>query len=582
MSQSIEIKTELENKFDWLKDQVRITRENRLWLDVPADKFFIIFDYLISLAGFKELCTITGTDEGDNYGLMYHLARTDGKVLNLKTMVPKEGGSMKSIISYFPGGTIYEREINDLLGVKFEGLPPGRRYPLPDNWPEGEHPLRKGWEPTKLSKVEGIKEAGEERLNMPIGIRSEISQPTDFSLIRRRDDVQISIGPQHPALKEPESFNVTLQGEKISGIEIKLGYNHRGIEKACEQRSYIQDVYLVERICGICSHTHSTCFVQAVEEIAGLQLPKRAAYIRTLVGELERVHSHLLWLGVAGHEVGFDTLLMYTWRDREIVMDILAMLTGNRVNYGINQVGGVRRDVTPEQAADILKAVDKLEEQTKYYIEVATEEQTLIQRLSGVGKLSKEDVIKLGTVGPTGRASGVERDIRRTDPYAAYGELDFKVITSDQCDVYGRAVVRLLELLESYSMIRQVLKKLPDGPISVRAPRRIPVGEAISRYEAPRGEDVHYVKSNGTENPERVKVRAPTLANLQSVTKMLEDRYLADLPIVIAAIDPCFSCTDRLIKVEDKGLMTWEEIRQYGIEWYKKQGVDFKNVKRVI
>ncbi len=305
-------------------------------------------------------------------------------------------------------------------------------------------------------------------------------------------------------------------------MNVRLGYNHRGIEKACEERTYIQDIYLIERVCGICSHSHSTCFIQAVEEIAGLEVPKRALYIRTLVAELERVHSHLLWLGVAGHEIGFDTLLMYTWRDREVVMDILALLTGNRVNYGMNTIGGVRRDITPEQIQQILTAVDTLEERTKYYIQVATTEETLIERLSGVGVLSRDDAIRLGAVGPTARASGVDRDIRRDDPYAAYGELSFKVITDNHNDVYGRTLVRVGELMESYQMIRQILRQLPDGPIAVKAPRKIPAGEAFSRYEAPRGEDVHYVKANGTEKPERVKVRAPTLANVQVVAKMLE------------------------------------------------------------
>ena len=206
--------------------------------------------------------------------------------------------------------------------------------------------------------------------------------------------VTIPIGPQHPALKEPESFNVTLDGEKIVSINMKLGYNHRGIEKACEERTFIQDIYLLERVCGICSHSHSTAYVQAVEEIAKLEVPKKALYIRTIIAELERIHSHLLWLGVAGHEVGFDTLLMYTWRDREIVMDLLALTTGNRVNYGINTIGGVRRDLSKDHIEQILKDMDKLEEATKYYIQVATQETTLINRLSTVGKLSKEDAIK--------------------------------------------------------------------------------------------------------------------------------------------------------------------------------------------
>ncbi len=394
---------------------------------------------------------------------------------------------------------------------------------------------------------------------------------------------KIPIGPQHPALKEPASFSVALKGEKIMGVGIRLGYNHRGIEKACEERAYIQDLYLLERICGICSHSHSTCFVQAVEEIAAVNVPKRALYIRTLIGELERVHSHLLWLGVAGHEIGFDTLLMYSWRDREVVMDILALLTGNRVNYGINTIGGVRRDISAEEIEEVLKGIDVLEERTKYYIEVATQETTIIKRLSGVGVVSYEDALRLDAVGPTARASGVNRDVRRDDPYAAYGELNFNVITDNHNDVYGRTVVRVKELMESYRLIRQCLKQLPEGPIVVKVGRKIPAGEAISRYEAPRGEDVHYVKSNGSDKPERVKVRAPTLANIQAVKHMLKDRFLADMPIVVAAIDPCFSCTDRLISIRDENgkddnVITWEALRSYSIEWHKSRGIDFSGV----
>jgi NADH-quinone oxidoreductase subunit D len=398
-------------------------------------------------------------------------------------------------------------------------------------------------------------------------------------------DFKIPIGPQHPALKEPEGFSVALKGEKILGVDIRLGYNHRGIEKAAEERSYVQDIYLIERVCGICSHSHSTCFVQAVEEIAGLAVPIRALYIRTIIAELERVHSHLLWLGVAGHEIGFDTLLMYSWRDREVVMDILAAITGNRVNYGMNTIGGVRRDIDAQQSAEILKALNILEERTKYYIEIATQETTIIKRLSGVGVLSREDVLRLDAVGPTARASGVKRDVRADDPYAAYAQLSFEVITDEHADVYGRTVVRVKELMESYKIIRQALKDLPAGPITVRAPRKIPAGEAISRYEAPRGEDVHYVKSNGTEKPERVKIRAPTLANVQAVKHMLRDRFLADMPIVVAAIDPCFSCTDRMVALREADcakakVINWQALHAFSIEWYKQQGIDFTGLNK--
>ena len=396
--------------------------------------------------------------------------------------------------------------------------------------------------------------------------------------------VRVPIGPQHPALKEPEGFSVWLEGERIKDFGMRLGYNHRGIEKAAEMRTYIQNIYLLERVCGICSMSHSTAYVQAVEEIGGVEIPKRAKYIRSIVGELERIHSHLLWLGVAGHEIGFDTLLMYSWRDREVVMDLLAKISGNRVHYGMNTFGGVRRDIDKELGQEILTVVDILEERTKYYIKIATEETTIIKRLSGVGFISKENVIKLGTVGPTGRASGVALDIRKDDPYAAYGEVDFNVITATSCDVFGRAVVRLLELMETYKMLRQFVKNMPDGEFVVKFPRRVPAGEATSRYEAPRGEDVHYVKSNGTDIPERIRLRAPTMANLMSVKKMLENNNLADVPIAIAAIDPCFSCTDRAITVTGNtgsNILTWEQIRQQGISWYKNEmGIDFTDLNK--
>jgi NADH-quinone oxidoreductase subunit D len=196
-----------------------------------------------------------------------------------------------------------------------------------------------------------------------------------------------------------------------------------------------------------------------------------------------------------------------------------------------------------------------------------------------VGKLPREEALRLGAVGPVLRASGVERDLRKDDPYDAYPDLDFKVITDDHADVLGRTIVRVFEILESYKICRQVIRMMPDGPIAVKVPIKIPAGEAFSRYEAPRGEDVHYVRSNGSDHPERVKVRAPTLANLASITNMIEGGYLADVPIVIAAIDPCFSCTDRAIRVTDgrsgrQQRFDWEGLRQYSIDWYRQRGVN--------
>jgi len=405
---------------------------------------------------------------------------------------------------------------------------------------------------------------------------------TNINIKNDNDDagkILIPFGPQHPALEEPESFNLLLEGERVAAASVDIGYVHRGIEKATEKRTYLQNIYLLERICGICSHSHSTCYVQTVESLAGIEPPKRGKYLRALIGEFERIHSHLLWLGIAGHEIGFMSLFMYAWKDREIIMDMLELLTGNRINYGMNTLGGTRRDISPEQTEKVLEAMDLLESRTEYYMKALLEETTVLQRLSGVGRLSKEDALRFGATGPVARAAGVSRDIRRDDDMSGiYSEFDFKVITDTHADVYGRTVVRVLELMESYKIIRQILKQLPEGPISVRCPNRIPAGEAFSRYEAPRGEDVHYTRSNGTDKPERVKVRAPTLANLASITHMIEGDYLADVPIIIAAIDPCFSCTDRMVRVTDASSgeqrkFDWEGLRRYSIDWYNKRGV---------
>jgi membrane-bound hydrogenase subunit alpha len=394
--------------------------------------------------------------------------------------------------------------------------------------------------------------------------------------------VVIPIGPQHPSLKEPACFTVTLEGEKIVDAVVGIGYNHRGMEKACESRNYIQIIYLLERVCGICSHTHTTAFCQGLEELAGIEIPARAAHIRVIVAEIERLHSHLLWLGVAAHEIGFDTLFMYAWRDREAVLDILAAISGNRVNYGINTFGGVRRDIDDSMKQDILQMTDTLHEQLKYYRELALTETTLAARLAGIGKLSREDALKYGAVGPVMRAAGIDFDIRTVDPYAVYGEIPFKVATDTHADVFGRTVVRILEMLESIEIIRYCIRNMPDGPITVKVPRRIPAGEVISRTEAPRGEDIHYIRSNGTEKPDRVRVRAPSEANWHGMRHMLVGQYLADVPITIAAIDPCYSCTDRAIVINSErktGVMDWPRLRQYSIEWYKKRGIDIAAIK---
>jgi len=385
----------------------------------------------------------------------------------------------------------------------------------------------------------------------------------------------IPIGPQHPALKEPESFYFTVDGEVVVDVEPRIGYNHRGIEKATESRTYIQNLYIIERICGICSNAHQTAYTGAVEEAGGIEIPERAKYIRVFVQELERLHSHLLWLGVAAHEIGFDTLFYYVWRDRELVMDLLEEISGNRVNYAIPTVGGVRRDIGKDNFPRWHKVFDKVAERTNYYINVATTEQTVLDRAIGVGYLSKEDVARLSAVGPNARSSGLACDMRKLQPYLVYDRIPFDQIVVDNGDVLGQVLVRALEVLESVKICKWVLDNIPEGEIAVKfSPMgKVAAGEAAYMVEAQRGELIHYTISDGGSMPYRHKVRAPTLANLPSLVERLKGGYIADIPVVLAGIDPCFSCTDRMAFYDEgkdeKWSWTEDELHRYAVDWRK-------------
>jgi len=374
----------------------------------------------------------------------------------------------------------------------------------------------------------------------------------------------IPIGPYHPALKEPEFFKLVVEGEEIVDAEIRIGYNHRSIEYTAERLTFEQITFLVERICGICSNIHPLCYVQAVESIADVEPPERALYIRTIIEELERIHSHLLWLGVGGHILGFDTLLMWSWKYREFVLDIFESVCGNRQHYAMMRIGGVRRDLKPEDVQKIKKTMDDMEGMIKKLIDFAYENRVLRRRLEGVGVLTKEDAKAYCVTGPTARGSGLKIDVRQDSPHAAYDRVDFEVPVRTEGDVMAKTVVRLLECLESVSIIRQALDALPGGDIYTPV-RYIPAGEGVGRAEAPRGEDIHYVRTDGfSDKPVRHKVRAPSYVNIPSLKPQLIGNTVADAPIIIASIDPCFSCTDRITIVDAKGderkTLSWDEL----------------------
>lgn len=355
----------------------------------------------------------------------------------------------------------------------------------------------------------------------------------------------IPMGPFHPALDEPYKIEVSCEAERITDAAITVGFNFRGIEWLAERKTFTQDLALLERICGICSNVHTLTFSRAIEQLAGIEVPERAQYIRVVVAETERLHSHLLWAGVACKLMGFQTLFMTCFALREQVMDVLEALSGNRVNYAMNRPGGVSRDL--EDPRPVLAAARAIAAAASgSLIPVLTTDPTVHARCAGVGVLTREDAIAYGAVGPLARASGLPFDVRTSAPYEAYGRLDFEVPCRTEGDVLARVVVRAEEILQSCRIIEQAIELMPAGEIAgERFQNDVPEGEACARIEGPRGEVFYYLVAGETEQPVRVRVRTPTFANMPTARPMVLGQSLSDLGLIQASIDPCYSCTDR-------------------------------------
>jgi NADH-quinone oxidoreductase subunit D len=359
----------------------------------------------------------------------------------------------------------------------------------------------------------------------------------------------IPIGPYHPLQEEPEFFRLHVEGETVNKLDIEIGYNHRGIEKLAESKSWDQVVFLVERICGICSTSHPAASVCAMEDLAGIEAPERAQYIRTIVAELERVHSHLLWLGLAGHFIGYNTVWMWAWKYREAVCDILDKMTGNRQSYAMFKVGGVRRDVLDEDIPWFKKELDALKPVLDMFKGAVIDDPVIHARTKGVGILTTEQAINYCVVGPTARPSGVPIDVRKDDPYFAYDWVDWDIVVLQEGDVFAKAVCRVLEMYESVKILEQCFDKMKPGVVDLHV-KELPPGEGIGRAEAPRGEVYHYCRSDGSNFPARYKVRAPSYTNIFSNEVACIGEKVADAALILAAVDPCYCCTERVIVVD--------------------------------
>lgn len=357
----------------------------------------------------------------------------------------------------------------------------------------------------------------------------------------------VPIGPYHPALEEPVHARLYTDGEEISHAEVFIGYNHRGIEKLAMQKNFVQTLVMVERVCGICSHSHALTYAMALENIAQMEVPKRGQYIRVIMNELERLHSHYLWLGIALHLIGHDSMFMHTWDKREVIMDMLEEISGNRVNYGMIAIGGVRRDIDDEKRKHIIETLNDVEKSISELKDMLLSDKTVALRTQGVGVLTTEDCIRIGATGPHARASNVAMDVRKDAPYCSYEDFEFDKAVYHTCDVFSRVVVRVLECVESIKIIRQALEMLPEGDINLGLGKmpKIPAGEYMVRHEAPRGPLSYKVVTDGGQTNRRVSLHVPTFKTAPTIPTMLKGNTVADAGLIIASIDPCFSCMDR-------------------------------------
>jgi Ni,Fe-hydrogenase III large subunit/Ni,Fe-hydrogenase III component G len=531
-----------------------------LRVDIPADNRLFLY---ISPAAVRDVCRYVFRDLDARYVISIGIDdrpytghfmvahdfafEPQGVLCSILVKVPADKPEILSISPEVPAANWAEREFRDLVGIEALGCPSQKRLVLPDGWPEGVHPLRK---------------------DVPWDFK-----PPDFDDNRVFDFdtppegcVVVPFGPFHPTLDEPAHFRLYVDGEVVRGCEYRGFMVHRGIEKLGDAvLTYNEIPMMAERICGICGCVHSVAYAQAVEQAAAVRPTPRAEYIRTIMLEIERLHSHLLWVGLANHILGFDTMFMQSFRMREPIMWLAERITGNRKTYGLCLIGGVRWDITPDLKSDILRVLDQLEKEWTVAAKAVSGDRNLQKRTKGVGIADKALVKNAGLVGPVARAAGVPLDCRRDFPYAAYDRVDFDVITQEGCDVWSRVLIRVLEVFESIRIIRQCLERMPEGPIQAKIEDELPIGRiGVSSIEAPRGESHHFVMTGEDNRPRRWRVRAPTYQNLQGIPAMIKDQQLADMTISLGSIDPCFSCTDRLeildIKTGDARVYSQQEI----------------------
>lgn len=497
--------------------------------------------------GFDFLVTIVGVDWKDKLGCVYYLTNTtNNEHLSVRVTTDNvETPMLHSVADLWSIAGIFEREVYDFFGIVFINNPDMRRIFLSIDW-KG-FPLRKNYDES-------------EEIN-PVTVENE--RQTDFTdtyvelpdgKVEKRearvfepDDFVVNIGPQHPATHGVLRFRTAVDGETIKKIDVYMGYIHRGIEKICEKLTYPQTLHFMDRMDYFSGHPYHHCLCMTIEQAAGIEISRRAQVIRVLMDELSRIASHCLFIGTFCMDLGATTMLFYTLRVREQILDIMEKTCGARMTFNYECIGGVMQDLAPDFVEDVKALLAVLPRNIKEYNKLFTGNVITQNRMVGVGHLSKEDAISWSVTGPSGRASGWACDVRKTDPYSIYGELDFEQVVKTEGDSMARFKVRMEEMEQSAKIIEQLIDNIPEGEYCVKVPKviKLPVGHWFRTVEGCRGTFGVYLESDGTTSPYRLKLVPPSFTAAAVVDHITRGSKIADLITIGGSLDYIVPDMDR-------------------------------------
>ena len=524
---------------------------NKLTVTVPRENLYETARRLRyeSDEAFDFLIDIVGMDYGDALGVIYYLSPSDNPahILVLKTSTAdREQPELYSVCDLWDSALVYEREVYDFFGIRFINHPDMRRIFLRQDW-KG-FPLRKDYDadpainpvPLENEVIEDMERV--QSISIRMGERIETT-----GKIFDDDDYVVNFGPQHPAMHGVLHLRVALEGEIIKKIDPVFGYIHRGIEKMCESYTYPQILHLTDRLDYLSGTMNRHALCLCCEKALGLEVPERAHYIRTIFDELTRIASHLLGWGCMCMDMGSITAFVYGMRDREKIMDIFEETAGGRMMANYNVIGGVMQDIHPNFQKRVKEMIPYIRKMIKEHHILFTGNPIARGRMEGIGYLTKEKSISLGATGPSSRASGWHNDIRKIEPYASYGKVDFEEVLRPDGLTFDRYIIRLDEIEQSLRIIEQLIDNIPEGPYAAKtkAVIRLPEGEFFQRVENARGQFCVHITSKGDKSPYRIKFRSPSLTLVGALKEIAMDSKIADLIMLGASLDYVIPCIDR-------------------------------------